>query len=279
VVQNLSEKQNDHYKEKTIKAKLKPPLKWAGGKRWLIKFIEPLWLESGKKRMVEPLCGGLAITLGLLPQQAFINDINVHLINFYRWLKKGLLIEMEMINKKDFYYSCRERFNDLIARDKTDSLEAASLFYYLNRTGYNGLCRFNRKGFFNVPYGSYDRINYRRDFLEFRNIFRNWDLSVVDFEKLEFGADDFIYADPPYDVEFTSYTAGGFSWSDQQRFAHWLSRQQGPVVASNQATERVIELYSCLGFEFIFLDGPRMISCDGNRLAAREILAFKGLQF
>ena len=85
--------------------------------------------------------------------------------------------------------------------------------------------------------------------------------------------DDFVYADPPYDVEFTSYAKEGFTWDDQVRLAEWLAKHPGPVVLSNQATERVVRLYTELGFTLRFLDAPRRISCNGDRAPAREVLA------
>ena len=69
---------------------LQPPLKWAGGKRWLLSHLKPLWEPYAQYRLVEPLCGGLAVALGLLPANALLNDSNVHLINFFRWMQKGL---------------------------------------------------------------------------------------------------------------------------------------------------------------------------------------------
>jgi len=111
---------------------------------------------------VEPFCGGLAVTLGLLPKQALLNDINPHLMNFYKWLKSGLKVKnLQFQNKETPYYRNRKRFNELLASGSGDSREAAALFYYLNRTGYNGLCRFNRSGGFNVPFGKYKNIELR----------------------------------------------------------------------------------------------------------------------
>lgn len=78
-----------------------------------------------------------------------------------------------------------------------------------------------------------------------------------------------------YATDFLQYSAGGFSWDDQVRTARLLADHRGPVVISNQATKRVIELYESLGFELTFLDGPRRISCTGDRTAAREVLAIK----
>jgi DNA adenine methylase len=255
----------------------KPPLKWAGGKRWLIPYLKPIWEGHSQKRLVEPFCGGLAVVFGLKPERALLNDINNHAVNFYRWLQKGLQIEIEMRNDQPFYYEQRTRFNELIESGEENSQEAAALFYYLNRTGYNGLCRFNKKGKFNVPFGSYARINYLDDFSKYVAVMKNWHLSNSDFAQLNVGVSDFIYADPPYDVEFTQYAKESFLWQDQIRLAQWLAAHDGPVVVSNQATERIISLYQDLDFKIELLKAPRMISCTGDRTPTMEILATKGI--
>ena len=254
---------------------LKPPLKWAGGKRWLVPHLKPIWDRYADRRYVEPFCGGLAVALGLQPARALLNDINPHLINFYRHLQKGLKLQLEMRNDERLFYKHRERFNELIQNGGARSSEAAELFYYLNRTCFNGLCRFNKTGEFNVPFGTYKKINYASDLSQYAQAFRQWEFTNNDVAALESQPDDFIYADPPYDVEFTTYSAGGFSWDDQKRTAESLARHPGPVVISNQATPRVVELYEDLGFELSYLAGPRRISCTGDRTAAREVLAVK----
>lgn len=255
----------------------KPPLKWAGGKRWQVPFLAKHWGEQSHRRLVEPFCGGLAVALGLRPERALLNDINPHLINFYRWLRKGLVITLPMSNAEARYYTHRRRFNALLAEGGADSVEAASLFYYLNRTGYNGLCRFNQSGEFNVPFGRYKTINYRSDFLEFKATFAGWEFANTHFDDLALRADDFVYADPPYDVEFTQYSKGGFDWNEQIRTAEWLAKHPGPVVLSNQATVRIVGLYRDLGYKLKFLDAPRRISCNGDRTPAREVLAIRNL--
>src|SRR5258705_13120491 len=253
---------------------LKPPLKWAGGKRWLVSHLKPFWLRQQERRYVEPFCGGLAVALGLLPKRAFLNDINPHVINFYRQTQGGLTIEIESRNNEKLFYQRRSRFNELIKQGLGKTSEAAQLFYYLNRTCFNGLCRFNRSGEFNVPFGSYRSINYATDFHHYRKILRKWTFTNVDIASLSLEENDFVYADPPYDVEFTSYSAGGFSWEDQKRTAELLAEHRGPVVISNQATKRIVALYKELGFALVYLAGPRRISCTGDRSAAREVLAF-----
>jgi DNA adenine methylase len=212
-----------------------------------------------------------------MPQRAVLNDVNPHVIHFYQKLKHGLQIEIPMRNSESLYYRHRTRFNALLAKGKTGEDEAAALFYYLNRTGYNGLCRFNRKGMFNVPFGRYVKINYTRDFSPYREVFSRWDFLSEDFQRIPLPDEDFIYADPPYDVEFTDYARDGFTWKDQVRAAEWLARHKGPVVLTNQATRRIIDLYETLGYELRYLKAPRMISCTGDRAPATEVMAIRNL--
>ena len=262
---------------RTEERNLNPPLKWAGGKRWLVPRMRELWRGHEHRRLVEPLCGGLAVALGLMPKGALLNDINPHNINFYSWLKRGLCVEIDMQNQADAFYEQRTRFNFLIKNGQCESPEAAALFYYLNKTGYNGLCRFNRKGEFNVPFGSHKKIEYVQDFRAYSKAFKSWQFTCGDFKSLNIDPDDFIYADPPYDVEFTKYSKEDFVWKDQERLAEWLAAHTGPVALSNQATDRVVELYERHGFKLEFLDAPRRISCNGDRTSAKEVLATKGL--
>lgn len=257
--------------------RLRPPLKWAGGKRWLAPRLEPLWRSQQPRRLVEPFCGGLAVALGLDPRRALLNDVNPHPVNFYRHLQTGLSIRLPMRNERDLYYRHRSEFNRLAAtRRGLFSRKAAELFYYLNRTAYNGLCRFNRKGEFNVPFGRHERINYVRDFGVYSGVLSRWHFTSGDFAKIELADDDFIYADPPYDVPFRQYSRYGFEWDEQVRLARWLAEHDGPVVLSNQATDRIVDLYTSLDFRLELVDAPRSISRTGDRTPAREVLATKG---
>jgi DNA adenine methylase len=242
-----------------------------------VPHVRRLWKGHEHRRLVEPFCGGLAVALGLRPRQALLNDVNPHLIAFYRHLKRGLAISLPMENDAEAYYAYRALFNGMLAAGRSHTVEAASLFYYLNRTGFNGLCRFNSRGEFNVPFGRYARIAYLRDFSAYRPVFARWEFSSVDFEALRLRPGDFVYADPPYDVPFTQYARGRFSWDDQVRAAEWLARHEGPVVLSNQATPRVISLYRRLGYDVRFLTAPRRISCTGDRTPAREVLASRNV--
>ena len=256
---------------------IRPPLKWAGGKRWQVPHLRPLWRPHANRRLVEPFCGGLAVALGLKPTKALLNDANPHLVNFYTWLQRGLEIRIPMENDERLFYRHRDRFNALLAADDGQSEEAAALFYYLNRTGFNGLCRFNRRGLFNVPFGRYTRIRYTRDFLPYRAALSRWTFSSGDVENLPLEPGDFVYADPPYDVEFTQYARGGFTWRDQERTARWLSSHPGPVVLVNQATDRMQRLYRSLEYDVRFLRAPRRISCTGDRTPVQEIMGTRNV--
>jgi DNA adenine methylase len=278
----------------------RPPLKWAGGKRWLVPKLQALWSEIAsvsQPRLVEPFVGGLSVALGLQPQVALLNDANQHVINFYRCLQQGLTNSLPMLNDAELYLQYRSTFNQLATAnireseetsDQTQALHAgqeseetsdqtqALLFYYLNRTGFNGLCRFNNKGEFNVPFGRYKTITYSPDFLEYQDLLGSWAFSCGDFAQIPLQDNDFIYADPPYDQVFTKYSQHDFTWVDQERLARWLAQHPGRVVVSNQATDRILALYESLGFVVETISAPRRIACNGNRKPALEMLAFKG---
>ena len=256
---------------------IRPPLKWAGGKRWQVPHLRPLWEPHQRRRLVEPFCGGLAVTLSLMPDRALLNDVNPHIINFYCWLQRGLSVAVDFKNDAASYYALRVRFNELLAAGKGETAEAASIFYYLNRTGYNGLCRFNQKGRFNVPFGRYAKLEYRTDFSEYIAPLSRFEFVNVGFHAIPLRKNDFVYADPPYDVEFRQYSKDGFGWEEQVRTAEWLAEHSGPVVLSNQATPRIVRLYRKLGYTLTYLTAPRMISCTGDRTPAKEVLATRNL--
>src|SRR5437879_1887915 len=93
---------------------LPPPLKWAGGKRWQVPHLRAYWKGCSALRLVEPFCGGLAVTLTLAPRRALLNDGNSHLIHFYSSLKRGLQIGVPMENDENLFYAHRQRFNELL---------------------------------------------------------------------------------------------------------------------------------------------------------------------
>lgn len=221
----------------------------------------------------------MSIPLGLRAEKAVISDINPHLINLYRWLQNGLEYGglVDFTNKEDVYYKNRDRFNHLCQTANYWTQEGALLFYYLNRTCFNGLCRFNKAGFFNAAYGKYKKLVYKESFLDYRQTMEGWIILHGDFHQITRDPEDFIYADPPYDDTFTKFTPEDFGWDDQERLANWLASHPGPVIASNSFTNRIVDLYTRLGFRVFHGAAPRRVSCDGNRADATEMIAMKNI--
>lgn len=255
---------------------LQPPLKWPGGKRWLVPHLRKLWSSHHRhRRLVEPFAGGLSVALGLMPRRALLNDLSPELINFYRVLQDGLVIPSAFPMKRnpELYLRHRERFNVLLPNlGSMPNRKAAALLYYLNKSGFNGLHRVSSSGKFNVAFGRHKTINYIRNFSGYSESLSRWTFTCGDFEQMELEDGDFLYVDPPYDGGFDEYTAEGFGWDDQLRLFEWARRHRGPLVVSNAATDRIVALYRS-AFDLQLVHAPRSISRDGDRTPAKEVLA------
>lgn len=257
---------------------MKPFIKWVGGKRWLVPKLVEMYEAYQGRRLVEPFVGGMSVALGLNPKRALLNDVSVHLVNLYQQVKLGFTLEIVPENDKEYYYERRAEFNKCIAAGDVYSRKAASLFYYLCKTAFNGVVRFNRSGRHNVPFGSYKSVNYRQEFAEYTEVFAPWTFSCGDFETLEVLSSDWIFADPPYDGTFGNYSGMGFSWEDQVRLATWLASLNVPIVASNSDTQRIRDLYASLGFYIDEVEAPRTVSSNGaGRKRVVELLMTKNL--
>jgi DNA adenine methylase len=261
---------------KTKSKLIKSPLKWAGGKSSIVPKLMEIWENHRDMRYVDLFAGSAVIPLNLQPKSCVINDSNIHLIDFWRHIKsipkmmKDIpLLPIELQNNEESYYQTRYRFN---------KYPTAAGFYYLNRTCFNGLCRYNKKGQFNVPYGKYKNVNYITDFSEYQNIIKDWVFLSLDFASLPLDKKDFVFADPPYDDGFTSYTDTGFNWKEQVLLAEKLASHSGISIATNKATTRIIDLYTDLGFDIEIVSMPRRISCDGNRKPVDEMFATKNIK-
>ena len=257
-------------------------LKWAGAKRWHVPQLKTLWHGE---RIVELFCGSAAVTLGLNPGQAVLNDANPHLINFWRWVQQGLsLDDLELTRSESLYYDYRTMFNSLIRQGKGDSLQAAQLFYYLNHQGFNGLCRFNRSGEFNVPprpshrAGGGLRPGERQcdvfDAALWSARLAPYTFSNEDFRDVMLEPDDFVYADPPYDAVFTDYTGTEWTREDSAEVAVTLIGHPGRVVLMNSATPWIMELYKELGYHLTLLDSKqKMQRSQGRGDVIQEVMA------
>jgi DNA adenine methylase len=267
----------------TLNPLVKPFLKWAGGKRYLIPEIAKYWpksLRSKKGTYFEPFLGGGAVLFAFQPQRAVVNDMNAELINCYEMVQHSVEELIEYLNQhqnnEDYYYSVRDwdRRSDFSNRS---AIERASRIIYLNKTCYNGLFRVNQRGQFNVPYGKYKQPNIV-DQAVLRAVSRYLNETDIRFLHGDFrdavkdaGRGDFVYFDPPYDSEtdpasFTSYSISGFDDDDQYRLRTLVDELQikgCKFLLSNASTTRTENLYAGYPSEKVCV--PRPINSNASK--------------
>lgn len=263
---------------------MKPFLKWAGGKYRLVDLIKST-LPQGN-RLIEPFVGSGSVFLNTDYSANLLADSNPDLINLFQLVQKegqgfinycrGYFVPEN--NSELAFYQLREEFN------ATDDLrKKAALFVYLNRHCFNGLCRYNSKGRFNVPFGRYSKPTLpEKEMFYFHEKSQSAVFEVADFittmAKAKHG--DVVYCDPPYvplsaTSSFTSYSKGGFGLDEQNALADMAKRLQKngiTVVISNHDTVFTNQVYQPA--KIITFDVQRFISSDTkNRNAVGELLA------
>ena len=281
-----------------------PFLKWAGGKRQLMKEIElrlPEDLES-YDTYIEPFIGGGAVLFHLLKKYDFenvhISDLNPELILCYEMLKldaksviKNLdkLIEAypeEIDDRKEVYYKIRTDWNEDVGNidslSKSKKIKRVSQMLFLNRTCFNGLFRVNRKGEFNVPIGNYKKPSFPKaeNLLEVQKALENVTIHLSSFENCESWVDKstFIYFDPPYrplsdTSHFVSYSKGEFDDENQKQLAHTfrsLDKQNVKLLLSNSDPKNTVmddEFFDELysGFNIQRVSANRAINSNPDR--------------
>lgn len=270
-------------------ASLSPFVKWAGGKRQLLKEIKER-MPEGFYRYYEPFVGGGAVVFDILPENAVINDINKALINAYRQICKEPKAFLNIINSLDskmwedgkaYYYSLRERYNDKLMQKEYDT-ELAALFVFINKHCFNGLYRVNGRGLFNVPYN-----NSRRQSVDTESIYavseylQNVTILEGDFQNACVTArkDDFIFIDSPYaplnPTSFESYTKEGFDIESHRRLAELfdeLTQRGCKCMLTNHNTDLIQELYGNKGYRMDVVRVKRMINSDASNRVGEEII-------
>lgn len=254
------------------------PIKWTGGKKFMTKLVKDFFDANHCEFFVEPFCGGAASSFAIRSEKTILNDINSHLINFYRHVQSNFKhpSDVLLVNDRGVYIQNRALFNKISAAGgQLDYL--ASLFYYLNKTCFNGLCRYNKgKGEFNVPFGSYKTINYKHDFSDVALLMKGWQLNSVTYSDLIIPKNSFVYIDPPYDDSFSDYTTEGFTKEDQEKVVAWASSLGVPVLMSNLNTEFMRDLFTKYGFQTKIICKKHTNAADGEkRKYVEEIVAFK----
>ncbi|WP_456814092.1 DNA adenine methylase [Bradyrhizobium sp. USDA 4529] len=207
-----------------------PFLKWAGGKRWLLKTYPELFPEKFDTYL-EPFLGSGAIFFGLKPARAFLSDRNSVLVECYDALRADhRRVERHLAVHAANH--CARYYYDVRGRSYRTPSTRAAAFLYLNRVCWNGLYRVNLRGQFNVPLGTKTAVLLDTDnFSETAKRLSVAKIAATDFEKTidVAGSSDFIFADPPYTVKhnnngFIKYNEALFEWADQVRLKEALER-------------------------------------------------------
>lgn len=275
---------------------VKPFIKWAGGKSQLLEEIRKKY-PAKIERYCEPFVGGGAVLLDVLanfrPKEVLINDINPELTNTYIQIRdnaesiivtlsemQGDFWDMNDEKRKEYFYSQRERFNELI-KQSASTEEKAALFIFINKTCFNGLYRGNGKGLYNVPIGSYRKppICDAENIRTISELLKRVDVHCGDYSECESFITDnaFVYIDPPYrplnaTSSFTSYAKTEFGDEQQIQLGHFIeqiSEKGAKVVASNSDPHNTDENDNFFDdiYKMFFIDrvaATRMINSKSN---------------
>ena len=280
---------------KMLVSNIKPFVKWAGGKNGLINSLIS-FIPKNFNSYFESFVGGGALffylkNLNILnSKKIYLNDKNAELINVYKQIKinpNKLLEELEILknnHSKEYFYKIRNLDRDFDFYSLSEVFRAAR-FIYLNKTCFNGLCRYNAKGNFNTPMGSYKNPKiYDKDLIfSVYDVLKNVSITNKDFEVVSLKAKkgDFIYFDPPYyplnkTSSFVSYT-DNFSANEQIRLYKlfkMLDCEGIKVLQSNSNTDFIKELYK--DFEIIEVISKRAINCKGDKRGKITELIIRG---
>ena len=261
----------DGYNTKNNNIKVKPFLKWAGGKSQMLPEIEKYYPFSNGtiNKYAEPFVGGGAVLFDILNKyhlkEIYISDINAELINTYHIIRDNIdsmihilsmiqdeFIPMDTDNRKAYYLKKRERFNELkVSGDKNINIEKAALMIYLNKTCFNGLYRVNKNGEFNVPMGLYKKptICDEENLKAVSEKLKNVTIVCGDYrESADFiDQNTFVYFDPPYrplttTSNFTAYTENNFDDNSQIDLASYvnnLHKKGAKIVVSNSDPKNI----------------------------------------
>lgn len=255
-----------------------PFLRWAGGKRWLVKYFDELLNKHIFNNYHEPFLGGAAIFFSVHHNQAiYLSDINEELINTYSVVKSS---PQEVIEKLLGYENTEKEYYRIRAERFKDKIDRAAQFIYLNQMSYNGLYRVNKDGIYNVPYGF--RKDYRiepQKILTASLALQKADVKYGDFtiNKKLIKKDDLVFLDPPYTVShnnngFIEYNKKLFSLDDQKRLSEYIDfiKERGAYyVLTNAAHKVIIDIFGNKGDLFFEYERHSLI---GGKNSERKLI-------
>jgi len=223
---------------------LRPIVKWSGGKSDELKNIIP-HVPKDYTTYLEPFVGGGALYFNLNPTKAVINDVHKELVDFYQSIKNGHAEEIYEFMKKhpneeEVYYKVR-------SYDNTEMLDNAKRFYYLRKTCYRGMLRYNKKGGFNIPFGRYKTYKYEEiKNKDYEELLKRTEIFNKSFEYIfdnYNNSENFMFLDPPYDSEFTDYGYCTFGKDEQRKLAKCFKETNIKCLMIIGKTPFIEELY------------------------------------
>lgn len=261
---------------------LQPIIKWAGGKRWLVRKSSDLF-PTDFRNYIEPFLGGAAVFFHLKPKSGLLSDINAELINVYMAIKENSELVIDFLRFHQERH-CSEYYYEIRSQTPDEMFAMAARTLYLNRTCWNGLYRVNLKGQFNVPIGTKNNVLLDVEtFSEISKFFQSVDFRVSDFEaSVDLAREgDFVFIDPPYTVKhnyngFIKYNEDLFRWEDQVRLKEAVVRatQRGAkVLVLNANHESISNLYQ--GYEQIVLSRSNVLAGKSEFRGTYQELAIR----
>ena len=238
-------RKNKNSKNEPLTRQLKPLVKWSGGKSDEIKQFES-YIPTEYETYLEPFIGGGSLFFNLSPKKAVISDVHKELIDFYNSICKGHSDDIYKFmeshqNDEETYYNVRDK---MVINNELDN---AKRFYYLRKTCFRGMLRYNKDGKFNIPYGKYKTVNYSELLnKEYESVLSRTEILNKSFEYIfenYNNENNFMFLDPPYDSEFTDYGYCQFGKEEQKKLARYFKETKIKCLMIIGKTTFIEELY------------------------------------
>ena len=223
---------------------LKPLIKWSGGKRNEIRRFSHHF-PTDFERYIEPFVGGGAVFFNMAYPRSVISDVHFDLINFYMVVKKSPDLLYDRVKEfsvdEETYYYVRDEMS------VNDIIDKAAIFYYLRKTAFRGMLRYNKSGKFNIPWGRYKNIDISPlKNKKYRKLLEKTTILHQSYEEIfELYNDDknFMFLDPPYDSEFTDYGYCKFNKNNQKELADLFKKTKNKCLMIIGKTSFIEKLY------------------------------------
>ena len=273
---NLLEVITDKHRPLLRTIPARPFLKWVGGKRSILPELTAR-LPEEYTTYCEPFVGGGALFFATKAQNAYLSDMNFHLIITFQVVRDSVerlihhLKRHATKHNKVYYYKARAKLFT-----ERDNVKIAALFIYLNKTCFNGLYRVNKQGGFNVPLGDYEKpkILDEDNLRACSKALKGKKIRQHDFTQIKPAKSSFYYLDPPYHKTYDGYNGGGFGDDKHEQlssFCHTIDKKGGYFMLSNSDTPLIRKLYK--GYAVEVVESSRTISCKGSqRGKANEVI-------